>query len=406
MIATLLLGALISAPREFAGLPLGAALQKAAAISPDVAQARARVTENEALLAAARGIAAPALTANYALAPQGGNAGNTTAQRLTTLGGQIVLGDYWAYAPQVREAYYTLQSAQFDLLDAQRAERIKVIGQYYDALKAVATVDLRQQDRQGAGSDLRAAQLRYRAGDAPRLDVVRAQVALANAQATLAAARVDLANARDALAVETGQTQAALANLTAAPSQSITPLTPQAAVARATARRADLFSAQQSVQAEEAAVRVAERGVLPAVTLSAGYTRGVDSGVLVHGPSANVNVSLPISHTSRDRALAERARLAQAQFKEDAIRRQITVQVSAAARTYDESVQALRSATAARVAAQQELRATEIGYRNGASSSLDIADARRTYLQAALTELSALYAKAQAAATLQEQIGP
>jgi outer membrane protein TolC len=37
---------------------------------------------------------------------------------------------------------------------------------------------------------------------------------------------------------------------------------------------------------------------------------------------------------------------------------------------------------------------------------LDVADARRTYVQAALAEVSAIYAEAQAAATLQEEMGP
>jgi outer membrane protein TolC len=406
MIASILLAAVTSAAREFSALPLATALQKAVAISPDVTQARERVNENLALLAAARGVAAPAITASYAAAPQGGNANNTVEQSLTTVGAGITLGDYLSYLPAVRQAQFTLTSAQYDLLDVQRTERVKVIGLYYDALKAAATIDLRQQDLAGAQSDLRAAQLRYRAGDAPKLDVVRAQVALANAQAALDAAQVDMQNASNALSVETGtpstdfgraQTTAALASQ--APS-------PQQAVTRALAQRSDLASAQQEVRAEESAVRVAQRAILPVVTVNAGYTQGIDSGVFVRGPSATVNLSVPVSHAAADRAAAERARLAQAQAKVSALQRTITVEVSAAARTYAESVRALQSAHTARVAAEEELRATETGYRNGASSSLDVADARRTYVQAALSELTALYAQQQAAATLQEETGP
>jgi outer membrane protein TolC len=151
---------------------------------------------------------------------------------------------------------------------------------------------------------------------------------------------------------------------------------------------------------------VAQRAILPVVTVNAGYTQGIDSGVFVRGPSATVNLSVPVSHAAADRAAAERARLAQAQAKVSALQRTITVEVSAAARTYAESVRALQSAHTARVAAEEELRATETGYRNGASSSLDVADARRTYVQAALSELTALYAQQQAAATLQEETGP
>lgn len=406
MIAGILLAALTGAAQQFTSLPLPTALDNAVRISPDVAQARARVAENQSLLSVARGAAAPSLQANYAAAPQGGNANNTIEQSLATIGAGVTLGDYLQYLPAVRQAQFTLAQAQFDLLDAQRTEREKTIGLYFDALTAVATVNLRSQDVAAAQSDVRSAQLRFKAGDAPRLDVVRAQVALANAQAALDAARVDEANAENALSVETGvpaQSFLALQNsaLPAPPAAD-----PQKAVARALAQRSDYLSAQQAVRAEEAAVRVAQRGVFPAVTVNAGYTHGYDSGVLVSGPSANVTLSVPLSHAAASRVAAERARLAEAQYKASSVQRGITVAVSSAARTYRQSVRAVDSARRARSAAQQELRATEIGYRSGASSSLDLADARRTYTQAALAEVTALYVQAKAAATLQEEIGP
>lgn len=406
MIAALVLAVFAGASQQFTALPLSAALVDAVDISPDVAQARARVAENGALLAAARGAAAPAFQAGYAAAPQGGSANNTIEQSLLTVGAGATLGDYLSYLPTVRQAQFALAGSQYDLLDAQRLEREKTIGLYYAALTADAAQNLRAEDLNAAQSNLRAAQLRFRAGAVPRLDVVRAQVALANARANLDAAQVDAANAKNALAVETGIVPDKLASLESATAMAPPPSDPQKAVARALAQRSDLLSARKAVQAEEAAVRMAQRGTLPAVSLSAGYTRGYDSGVLVSGPSANVTLSVPISHASADRVAAERARLSQTQYKVASLQRSIIVAVSAAARTYQESVRAVASARAARMAAQQAVRATEIGYRNGASSSLDVADARRTYAQAALNEVSAVYAQAQAAATLEEEMGP
>ncbi len=406
MIAAIVLAALTASAQQFASLPLSAALENAVRISPDVAQARARVTENQALLAAARGAAAPSIQASYAAAPQGGNAGNTIEQSLATIGAGVTLGDYLSYLPAVRQAQFTLAGARYDLLDAQRAEREKTAGLYYGSLKALAMVRLRADGVSGARSDLRAAELRFKAGDVPRLDVVRAQVALANARADLDAAQVDAANAQNALSVETGVPVQRLQRLQETAAFAPPPADPRKAVQRALVQRSDLVSARQAVNAEEAAVHVAQGGVFPAITVSAGYTHGYDSGVLVSGPSANVSVSVPLSHSAADRVAAERARLAQAQYKQAALERSITVAVSSAARTYLESVRAVQSARTARIAAQQELHATEIGYRSGASSSLDVADARRTYVQAALAEVTAIYAQAQAAATLQEEMGP
>jgi outer membrane protein TolC len=391
---------------QFAQLPLSQALESAVRISPDVAQARAHVEENVALLQAARAGAAPSLQAGYTAAPQGGNANNTIEQSLLTVGGALTLNDYFAYAPAVREAQFTLAAAQYGLYDAQRAEREKTAGLYYAALKAIATSELRAQDVQGARADLRAAQLRYRAGNAPRLDVVRSQVALANARAALEAARVEVVNAQDALATETGAPSRSLDRLASAPVAAPPVADPQRAVSLALAQRGDLLSARETVKQEQAAVTATQRGVLPALALSGGWTRGYDSGVLVSGPSANVTVILPLSHAASDRIAAERARLSQAQDKAAALERQIAVSVAAAARSYNETIRAVQSARTARDAAEEELRATQIGYRSGASSSLDVADARRTYVQAALDEVSAVYAQAQAAATLREEMGP
>jgi cobalt-zinc-cadmium efflux system outer membrane protein len=406
VIAALILTAVTLLPQQFSALPLDTALQKAVANSPDVAQARERVTENAALVLEARGVAAPSLTAGYAASPQGGPNNNTIVQSLFTIGGQVTLGDYLSSSYAVRQATFTLAGAQYDFLEAQRAERIKVSAQYYTALKAYAAVQLRKEEVAGAQADLRAAELRFHAGDAPRLDVVRARVGVANAQSAFSAARVDLQNAQSALAIETGEPAQTFATLSAVRPPADPPADADRDIARALAQRSDLASAQQLEKAEEAAVRVAEGSGFPAVTVGAGYTTGMDSGVQVHGPSATVNVSLPVSHAAAARVAAERARLAQAQYKVESIRRQIQVAVGAAARTYAQTVQATQSAQQARTAAQQALRATQIGYRNGASSSLDLDVARRTYSAAALDELDAVYAQAQAAATLEEEMGP
>jgi len=381
---------------------LTTAMARAVAVSPRVVQARERVHEQSALLAAARASASPALTANYAQSPQAGNDNNTIAQRLITVGGQVTLGDYWSYSPAIRQAQSQLQAAELDLLSAQRAERTRASDLYFAALRSAATLRLRNEQLAGAKSDLRAAELRFHAGDAPRLDVVRAQVSMARAEGDRNAAATDLANARYALRVELNAPSVELA---AAPPVRIAG-DPQTLANRALAQRSDLASAEQAVAGEAAAVALAQRSSLPAVVVNAGYTAGTDSGIAVRGPSANVLLIFPLSRGALQRAEAERARLAQAHAKADAIRLQISVEVANAARTYDETARAAAIAARARIAAQQELNATELGYRSGASSSLDVADARRTYAQAALDELAAIYARAEAAAALEEALGP
>ena len=393
--------------QSFSQLPLGIAEDTAVAHSPDVAAARAKVDEQQALFDAARAAYGPAVTANYAQAPQLSNSGGTVEQQLTTFGAQISLGDLFAYSPAVAQAHATLRAAQFDLDNARRNERITAIDDYYAALVAHATLGARNIELDSARAEEQAAQLRYGSGDAPKLDVVRASVAVDQAEADLARARADMQNADAVLTTETG-----VETLQLQPQESQTvqfalspALDPQHAITQALASRPEIASAQADVTAEEHAVAVARSGGFPILTLAGGYTTGVDTGFPVHGASANITMSYPVGGASHDRVVAEEARLAQAQAMLEKARRSVIVEAGNAARTYAAQTAALTAATNARAQAQAEFNATEVGYRSGASSSLDVESARATYVQALVNEITALYAQAQAQAKLELVVG-
>lgn len=391
---------------SFSRLTLDEAQRAAIAHSPEIAMARAKVDEAQAMFDAARTQYAPALTANYTEAPQGGDLGQVVAQRLTTVGAAIALGDLFAASPAIAQANASLHAARFDFDDARRSERIAVIGYYYDALDALATADARTEAMRDAQAQLRAARLRFRSGDAPRLDEVRAAVALANAQADLARAAADAQNAADTLAQETAVDSATL--VTAARDEPIPPLVPydvNAAVRMALTLRPEIASAQADVEAETHAVEVAKRAGIPALTLAGGYTTGVDTGIKVSGPSANVTLTVPLGGAAHDRVIAEEARLAQAQAQLEKVRRGIAISVGAAVRTETAQGVALAAAERALREAKAEYDATQIGYRSGASSSLDVESARATYVAALVADLSAYYDVARAQATLRMLMG-
>ncbi len=391
---------------SFGRLTLDDAQRAAIAHSPDVAMARAKVDEAQALFDAARAQYAPSLTAAYAEAPQGGDLGQVVAQRLTTFGATIALGDLFAASPAIAQADASLRVAQFDFDDARRNERVAVIGYYYGALDALAAADARTAAVRDAQAQLRAAHLRFSAGDAPRLDEVRAAVALANAQADLARAAADAQNATDALALETAvDTVTLVATSRDEPIPPLVPYDVNAAVRQALASRPEVASAQADVEAETHAVDVAKRAGIPALTLAGGYTTGVDTGIKVSGPSANVTMTVPLGGAAHDRVVAEEARLAQAKAQLEKVRRSITVSVGAAVRTQTAQGVALAAAERALREAKAEYDATQIGYRSGASSSLDVESARTTYVAALVAELSAYYDVVRAQATLQMLMG-
>ncbi len=391
----------------YARLSLQSAQVDALAVSPDVAIARGKVAEAQALYDQARATYGPAVLANYAQSPQAGPSGaGTVEQRLTTVGASWTLGDLFAYAPAIAQAGAALQAARLSLNDAERNERIAVISAYYSSLGAQAARNARTQELAAADAELRAANLRFSAGDAPRLDVVRATVAVASAQADLARAQADADTAAATLAAETG-VPAMSFETTLLSQTEIPPLMTNAndAIQIALARRPDVASARENVAAEERAVAVARRGGWPLVTVSGGYTTGVDTGLHVSGASAAVDVSLPVTGAAHDRVLAEEARLAQARAQLEKIERSVRLEVGAAVRDYQAQSAAFAASQRALQGARAEFAATQIGYRSGAVSSLDVEVARTTYVQALVNEISALYAQARARAAVNLVIG-
>jgi outer membrane protein TolC len=385
----------------FAHLSLQAAQASALAVSPDVAIARGKVAEAQALYDQAKATYGPALIANYAQVPQAGATNNVVTQRLTTVGAAWTLGDLIANSPTVAQAHAALTAAQLSLTDAERNEQIAVITAYYSALETQAALNARSQELAAAQAELRAANLRFSAGDAPRLDVVRASVAVASAQGDLARAQADAQDASAALTTETGLTADVL-QATVPAQLEVAPVNVDAATAAraALATRPDVAAARQDVEAEEHAVAVARRAGWPLITLSAGYTEGVDTGIPVSGASAAVDVTVPVTGAAHDRMAAAQARLAQSRAQLQKVERSVSLEVASAVRAYEAQTSALIASQRALQGAKAEFAATQVGYRSGAVSSLDVEAARTTYVQALVNEISALYAQARARAAL------
>jgi multidrug efflux pump subunit AcrB/outer membrane protein TolC len=396
-----------AATLRFARIDSVAAQQFALVASPDVHAARTALDGARAGLAQARSANGLAFVGGYVEAPQGAPNG-TISQRLTSYGAQLSLGDVAAYAPLVSGAAAAVRAAETDEVAAERGERIKLIGLYYAALKARAVSHARADAVDSARRQLDASQKRFDAGDAPRLDIVRAQVGLARAQGDLAIATAADGSAIDALAREVGRPIAAFDETAPAPAPApadMPVLSPEAAVTRALAQRADLASAETNVRVSAAGVAAARRGVVPGIQLNAGYARGVDSGYLTSGPTVSATVSIPVGGGTAARVHEQSALLDAARARRDGVARAVALEVGAAARTAAAAVEVEQAASTAVAAAKAEIEAATLGYDRGAATSLDLSTSRATYVQAVVDALSARYDRLQAREVLALEVG-
>ncbi len=404
MIAPLAAVVLAALP-SFAGLSLADAQSRDVAASADVAAARATVVQRQSALQLARGGGIPHLTGDYSLAPQAGQTGDSIVeQHLLGIGAGISINDLLGAPAATRAAAADLLAAQRDADAAALTAREDAVKLYFAALQAVAVASVRARAVDGARRDVEAARLRARNGAAPQLDVVRADVTLARAAADLAQAQADRDDALAALASATGVSPAAL--VVSAPAATAScecgaPPGEAKAVARALAMRPEIASLLASIDARTAAVATARQSGLPSIAATGGYAEGVDTGVPVRGPTAGVHLDLPLAPGTGDRVATAQAQVALVRAQLAQARRTIALEVAAAVRDARAAGVAAQAAARARDEAQRALSAVELGYREGASSSLDVSDARRVAVQASVDALVAEYRRAQALALLE-----
>jgi outer membrane protein, heavy metal efflux system len=381
----------------FARLSPRDAQTRAVAYDTDVRAAVATEREREATLRAARVAAMPHVIGDYSLAPQAGpNDIATVEQRLFTVGAGINVTELFSARSNVRVAAADLLASQRDVESTALTAERGALKLYFTALQNIALEALQIRSVSDAARDLAVARIRVRAGDAPQLDATRAAVALAQAQAASYRAQADRANAVDALASATRVPATSLTSLAEPPEGAQPTPSIDRAVARALADRPELDSLLRSMQARDAAVAVAQRSSYPTATLQAGYATGIDTGIHVGGPQVAAHLDIPVVSGASAEVVAARARADAAHAALDAERRQIVLDVTAAIRDASAEDLAAGAADRARTQAERVLVGVELGYREGASSGVDVADARRTYLQASVDALTARYQQAEA----------
>jgi outer membrane protein TolC len=398
-----LASAVLAVVPAFTGLSLNDAMSQAVANSAAVAAAQATERQREADLRLARLGGIPHLTGDYSLSPQAAPTGTATVeQHFIAVGVGISVNDILANSTTTRAAAADLLAAQRDADASALRARTTAIVLYFAALQAIAVERVRADAVRGARRELRAAQLRSGAGAAPRIDTVRADVTLAQAQADFARATADRANAVDALASATNVDPSRLTRLGGEAEPRTAPqLEDDRSVPRALALRPEIAALLASIQARDADLALAHHSSWPTATIGGGYERGVDTAIPVQGPQAAVHLDLPIAPGSGERVAIAQAQVdaVRAQLLEQ--RRTIALDVANAVRTARAAQTAEYAADRARDEAQRGLTAVELGYREGASSSLDVDVARRTYVQASVDALVAEYQRAQALALVE-----
>jgi multidrug efflux system outer membrane protein len=278
------------------------------------------------------------------------------------------------------------------------------VAQNYFSLRASdrqrAIVRLSIQLRREAREILRS---RVEAGTAPELDLARADVEVASAEADLARAERLRNNQQIALAILTGNLAPAFAIPELTEPKLLVPVIPPGLPSLLLERRPDIASAERQLAAANARIGVAKAAYFPVLRLtgSAGYVSADlesifdwESRVWTLGPS----LSVPLFSGGRNRANLARARAAHAEAAAN-YRQQVLVAFG----EVQEQLTSLKhlAAEAAAVerthaASQRTYQQAQARYDGGIVSYLEVIESQRTLLAAELDSIR-LHAQRQVA---------
>ena len=280
---------------------------------------------------------------------------------------------------------------------------------YYSLALALRTSTITDEAVDVAKQNLLTSQQLYAAGTAAHADVLRQEVALANAQVASVRAHnaADLANASLAnlLNINLNSTINPTQALEIAPPvYSLPDLLEQAQV-----RRPEIASAIDAVTIAEKVVKEERAGTLPVVSLNVSEASSKPNFVNVPQPQLSETLAVywqlfngGFTHGKVVQALAE---MDKAKINLQQLRNSVDLQVRQAYFDYIAAQAAAVAAYSGQTSAAESLRVTQLRYRAGVGTALDLTDALLTFTQTQVQYATALADESTALIALQRAAG-
>ena len=380
--AILLAGAGAVSGQPVEAITFEEAIRRAVTNNPSMQQAAAGILRAESLLQQTRALALPSVNANLTtnvIGPVPEFGGQTIVPRSQlnsslSLAVPVLQPVRWAQRAQAGDQVVVSQRTADDI----RREVAVAAAQSYLAIIAQKRVlELNERARENARAHYEYARQRYEGGLGSRLNALRAQQELSGDEARVEDARLAVRRAQEALGVlvaSAGPVDAASEPAFDVPQDDV----PDAELLQS---RTDLrvFVARQS--AAERVLNDSWREYLPSVTTL--FAPQVLSPSGLFSPSRSWSVALvasgPIWEAGerRGRTTERRAALDLVRAERSNVERQATSELRAAREAVQSTERALASARAAAEQAEEVVQITDVAFRAGATTNIEVIDAQR-----------------------------
>lgn len=383
-------------------LTLNAAIAFATEHNPALLRTQEQIREQEGVLVTARAARLPTVTAS-------GSASRTDENRLEQPGADDRSWSVDVSATQVLYAGGQLKAREQGQREQVLASRLAftaavndtvltVRQQFYAILLNRELIGVQEEALRVLEGERDNAKSRREAGTGSDFDLLRAEVAVANAKPALIRARNNYQLAQDELRATLGISSSDTTDLAAEGSLAVAKreVSLVAALSEARAHRPEVLRQEKLEKSADLDVDAAKSGYKPTVSAVGGYAWSrpsltTTSGNL-HGWSAGVQASWNLfdSRATAGRVVQARSRARQVRFGSDDVRIGVELDVRTAHANLKEALELLVAAEQVVAQAQESLRLSQSRYSSGVATQLDVLTA-----QSALTEARSNLAQAQ-----------
>src|SRR5574343_299677 len=305
-----------------------------------------------------------------------------------------LLADFGQRSANVENASQLLNAAAATQDATVQSLFLAALQGYYSAQATQAAVVSALEAERSARESYQAADARYGVGVATPADRLQAQTALSQATLNRIRAEGDARNALGSLANALGfgaQQGIALAELPAAPVETVFQKEVDALIGEAQARRPDLRAAEAQLKAAEAGVDLARAQGRPTLSLAAGPSWQESAGVITQGNSIGLSLNVPL-FTGFDTTYRVRSAAAQAEVRaaqRDRLKNQVALDVWRAYQSLTTATQSLKTTADLVASAEQSAKVAFGRYKAGVGTVLDLLSAQSALASARLQRIQA-----------------
>lgn len=291
-----------------------------------------------------------------------------------------VLFDFGQRAHRQSAATHETTAARLRALETGNDVRLVVATTFFNILRAEQLLLVAQERQAATAEQLRVARARFEADIAPRFDVIRSEAELANAEQDVIAAQNDVALANASFNTALGRDVAATVALRyeAEPAHPDVPL--NTARETASSNRPQLEAIREDIRSGVEEVRARRAESRPQIGLTGAYNRPNPGGFA--STAYRYNLGLTMSWPFFDSGFIRgRVRETQAvvegnrQFLEQA-RQQVDLDVRQAGLDIQEAQKRIVASQKEVSAAREALRVSQVRYRAGVGTNVEVTDAQ------------------------------